>query len=410
MKLDAIIRGGAEALLYMERYVDEGAKTYSPFAAKFQVAAEYQPRSDRPSFQLVSVWVPRNQVSLFQADAPSNLWDFYVRRDEVLFLVHPETWNSAEIEHLDQLRALRRGPTIGVAPTASTRTVYTTATPSGVPPHFIKLHYPRRISRFHRRLRRKNIHNSVEATRDVAQVRSERFAYLPDTLGCIYGSSDSDWGFLIRDAMPRPLVTEPRFLIPVFALYGGDFKHPDHPPLLVQLIERLGAEPQSFVIDEIMIPVLQCWAKAVRERGLLLESHAQNLLLEIDESFRPRRVVHRDFDVWIDPDARRRAGLEIPFLGAQIESDTPYPRQQHYSLIYDHFIGRELFDYLLGILTQHYSARERAVRSRVAEAFHQCFPDAAELFPTDTTFYFSNEILPGNDFHLVDTKQKPEWR
>jgi hypothetical protein len=406
MKLDGILQGN-QALLYMERYVDEGTRTYSPFAAKSEAAPEYQPRSGRPSFGLITVFAPQSLVSIFKADPHRKLLEFYVQSEQVRFLIHPETWASSGIDNLDELHALRRGEPLEVAPTASTRTVLTTETPANVPRHFVKLHYPRRISRFNRRLRRKNIHNSVEATHDLAYVSFDKFAYLPDSLGFIYGDGDNPWGFLVREQTPRPF-QEARFLIPYFALYGGDLQHPEDRPLLVQMIERLGAEPQSFVIDEIMIPVLDCWAKVVRERGILLESHAQNLLLEIDSDFIPRRVVHRDFDVWVDAEARKRAGLEV--IGASIGTDTPYPREQHYSLVYDHFIGRELFDYLLGVLTRFYSAKEPVVRGRVAEAFQRNFPDADVFLPGDTTYYFSNELLPGNEFRLVDTKRAPEWR
>src|SRR5206468_4847881 len=145
------------------------------------------------------------------------------------------------------------------------------------------------------------------------------------------------------------------------------------------------------------------WATVVRERGILLESHAQNLLLEIDSDFRPCRVVHRDFDVWSDAEARKQAGLEV--LDASFGPDTPYPREQHYSLVYDHFIGRELFDYLLGVLTRFYGADKAAIRGRVSEAFHRLFPDSRDFFPSGTTYYFSDELLPGNEFRLVDTKR-----
>jgi hypothetical protein len=406
MELDCIFQGD-QALLYMERYVDEGTRTYSPFAARSEAAPEYQPRSGCPSFELVTVFAPQSSVSIYQADPQKKLLEFYVSSDSVRFLIHPETWASSGIDNLDELRALRRGEPLQVAPTASTRTALTTETPANVPHHFVKLHYPRRISRFNRRLRRKNIRNSVEVTQDLAQVRFDKFAYLPDSLGFTYGDSGNPWGFLVREGTPRPF-RGARFLVPYFALFGGDLHHPQDRPLLVQLIERLGAEPQSFVIDEIMTPVLECWAKAVRERGILLESHAQNLLLEIDSDFRPSRVVHRDFDVWSDAEARKQAGLEV--LDASFGGDTPYPREQHYSLIYDHFIGRELFDYLMGVLTRFYSAKESEVRGHVAEAFHRNFPDADAFLPGDTTYYFSNELLPGNEFRLVDTKRAPEWR
>src|SRR5436190_1062419 len=159
-----------------------------------------------------------------------------------------------------------------------------------------------------------------------------------------------------------------------------------------------------------MIPVLECWAKVVRERGILLESHAQNILLEIDDNFRPRRVVHRDFDVWIDAEVRKLAGLDVPFTNVSIGSDTSYPREQHYSLVYDRFIGHELFNYLVQVVTHFYQADEVRIRRRVAEAFHRFFPDSARFFPARTTYYYSKELLPDNEFRLVDTHQAPEWR
>ncbi|MBI1852261.1 MAG: short-chain oxidoreductase [Planctomycetes bacterium] len=405
MNLETVAGG---VLLYLERYVDEGAKNYSPFAARTEVAPQYRPRSNEPSFDLITVQAPHDRVSVFQADPPKSLVDYYVRADVVRFVVHPETWDS-EGEYLDEVHALPRGPSIQVAPTASTRTVLALEPAGGVPPHFIKLHYPRRISRFNRRLRRKNIHNSVAVTRDLAQVRSDGFAYLPDSLGFVFGDTDTSWGFLVRERMPRPWLRG-RSLIPGFALYAGDFKHPDDPPLLVQLIERLGAEPASFVIDNIMIPLVQSWAKVARERGILLESHAQNVLLEIAPDFRPCRVVHRDFDVWIDSEVRRRNGLDAPFLGVTIGSDSGHSIEQHYSLVYDRFLGHEFFDYLLALLQRSYGVDVEAVRERVMAAFHRAFPEADRFFPKRTMFYFSNEPQPGNDFTLVDMEKVPEWR
>lgn len=406
MKLDALAPTD-EMLVYLERYVDEGAKNYSPLAAKTDAAPQFQPQGDCQSFDLVTVWAPKDRVTIYQADPTKYLAEYYVQPDRVRFAVHPETWVTNGIEHMEELHILPRAEAIKVAPTASTRTVLTLGQ-SHVPPHFIKLHYPRRISRFNRRLRRKNIHDSVSVSSDLTEVHFDKFAYLPDTLGFTFGDSETAWGFLMRERIPRPFQGT-RTLIPCFALYGGDLQHPEDPPLLVQMIERLGADPQSFILNEIMIPVVECWAKVARERGILLESHAQNTLLEVDHNFRPRRVVHRDFDVWIDYEARRRNGLPVPFLGAHDNSHTGPPIEQHYSLIYDRFIGHEFFDYLLGILKRFYTADEEAVRNRVRQAFHRAFPEADRCFPA-TMFYFSNEPQAGNHFALVDMKQKPEWR
>jgi hypothetical protein len=416
MKLDDV-RPGIEALLTMERYVDEATQTYSRFAAQSEVAPQFRPRSECPSFEAITVRAPRERVSLFEADPDPALRARYVSDDEVRFVVHPETWASPDLDRRSELLALPLGEPIRVAPTASTRTVLALDDGPLFPRHFLKLHYPRRISRFNRRLRLVNIRNSVLATRDVAELRSDRFAVLPDVLGVTYDGArgaggPEPWGFLVREARPRPHVprSEQRVLVPYFALYGGDLHHPDDPPLLVQMIERLGVEPEGFVVEEIMIPVLECWAKAARERGILLESHAQNVLLEVDERFRPRRVVHRDLDVWFDRRVRERAGLSLPFDGAWIGRDTPYPHAPHYSLVYDRFVGRELFDYLLAILTRHFAADGARVRERVKAAFHHAFPAAADFFPKRTMFYFGDELLPDNEFALVDMQREPDWR
>jgi hypothetical protein len=105
MELDGILQGN-QALLYMERYVDEGTRTYSPFAAKSEAAPEYQPRSDRPSFELITVFAPQSQVSTFQADTQRDLLEFYVSSEQVRFLIHPEIWASSGIDNLDELHAL----------------------------------------------------------------------------------------------------------------------------------------------------------------------------------------------------------------------------------------------------------------------------------------------------------------
>lgn len=406
MKIDALTHEH-RALIYMERYVDEDTKTYSPFASRNEAAERYQPRSGQETFDLVTVIAPKARVSVYRADPLHSLLQHYVPPDEVLFAVHPDTWDDTNVDHIAELRAFPRGEPIQVAATASTRTVFAIPPAGDLPHHFLKLHFPHNVSRFNRRLRRKNICNSVAVTRDLADFQFDKFAYLPDVLGFTFGEEDIAWGFLVREAAPRP-VRGSGYLIPCFALYGCDLRNPADPPLLVQLIERLGADPESFVTEQILVPIVECWARVVRERGILLESHAQNTLLELDQDFRPTRIVHRDFDVWVDPEMRMRAGLDSPFW--QVGIDSGRSAKQHYSLVYDHFIGREFFAYLVAIITRYYGADERSIRGRVKEVFHRSFPEYENVFPLHTTFYFSNEPHREGEVALVDTRQPPEWR
>lgn len=404
MRLDELEPGDG-ALLYMERYVDEGTRSYSPFAARSEVARRYQPRSPEPYFELETVYVPCPRVSLYETEPASPLRALYVRGDHVRFPVHPEVWTSDEAA---ELRAMPRGAPLRVAPTASTRTVMVLE--PDMPSHFLKLHCPRRISRFMRELRRKNVHNSVAVSRELAELAhgQDRFGFLCDALGVTFGSDADAWGFLVRDRLPSPRGSE--LLVPCFALFGGDLQHPSDPPLVLQLIERLGVEPGAFLLDSILLSVVESWVLVARERGILLESHAQNTLLELDAELRPRRIVHRDFDVWIDREARRELGLTPPFIDAAVGADTGRARAPYYSLLYDRFIGHEFFEYLLNAVATRHAIDRDAIRAQVAAAFHQTFPDAGQRFPAHTMFYFSN-TPPTNGRHaLVDLHARPEWR
>ncbi len=408
MKLEAVVRD-EQSFLYMERYVDQGAKSYSPMAGKTEVPSRYRPESDDPFFDLLTVKASIDPIAIFEGNASPALFRHYVRSDGVLFPLHPATLAVAGDERLEEIQTLPREAPIRVAATASTRTVLTLQHPCDASPHFIKLHLPCRISRFNRRLLRKEIHNAIVATKEIGRLSCDKFAYLSDAFGVTFGKGAESWGFLVREAIPHP-IAENRFMIPCFALYAGDLKHPDDPPLVVQMINRFGVDPAGFVVNQICVPLIESWSRVARELGLLLQSHAQNTLLEIDAELRPKRIVHRDFDVWIDLKARRQAELETPYIGAGTRPDGVHPVEMFYSLVYDRFIGREFFDYLLAALTRFYPVDEDSVRDRVRKAFRRLFPDAERFFPRGTTCYFSREPPAGREYGLEDLHQAPVWR
>ena len=120
--------------------------------------------------------------------------------------------------------------------------------------------------------------------------------------------------------------------------------------------------------------------------------------------------MHRDFDVWIDPAARRAAGLDVPFIDAEIGPGTDRAREPYYSLVYDRFVGHEFFDYLLAAVERFLAIDRDAIRSRVADKFHHAFPDADRRFAPRTMFYFADTPQPDEQHALVDLHQAPEWR
>jgi hypothetical protein len=272
LKIKDVIKqlGNTDGFLYLERYVNLDSRNYSPFAHLSEAAPKYQPSSDTERFEVPYLSIPKEKITLYLNDPDNRLLDHFIQKDCVTLPVHPEVFedrNSACIEELEQYNFTY----ISAAPTASTRTVMPLN--QNLPPHFIKLHYPRRISRFIRRLRKNSIQNSIEASKDLSDLSIPKFGYLPETIGMVYGSDVESWGCLIRKFVPRPVPKKQSLYIPLFALYSQDIKHPTDVPLLIQIIQHLNADPKEFMLAHIMHPMIQIWCTAVRERGILFEMH-----------------------------------------------------------------------------------------------------------------------------------------
>jgi siderophore synthetase component len=63
-------------------------------------------------------------------------------------------------------------------------------------------------------------------------------------------------------------------------------------------------------MDYLVKPVIIHFDYLVRNKGILMQCHAQNTLLEINESFSPTRIIYRDFgSLTIDPEFRIKNGL-----------------------------------------------------------------------------------------------------
>lgn len=409
MKIEYLIKhlNDPDIFLYLERYVDEGSRTYSPFSHQSEVKQKYQPTSEIKSFEVPCLSVPREVVTIYLDNPEAKLLNHYIQKDRVLFPIHPEVFEDDHIIFIEELRKFPSS-SILVSPTASTRTVMTMQTKfDEIPTHFIKLHYPRRISRFIRRLRENAIQNCLEASKDLKNLSIENFGYLPETIGMTYGSGPDSWGFIIRETNPRPKLKNKLFLIPLFSLYSQDLNNPEDLPLIIQLLKYLNEDPKTFILNHIMKPIIQIWCTALRERGLVFEMHGQNTLLEFDQNLLPSRIIYRDLDVYIDPEIREKRQLPMRFPKSHLIKDEN--RESIYSLKYDAFIGHHLFDYFSSLLERFYGIDPKVIQASCKDTFHKFFPDA-DLYFKDKTFYYSNESLSENKPKIVETVDPPKWR
>lgn len=403
MKLEQITEGQS-ALLHMERYVVEGSRSYTTFNQYFEIPEIYRPTSDFPSFNLQPLMVPRELLEIYQANPNSDLQRLYTVGEEVPFYVHPELLNNDH--EVTDLRRFPRGEAIQVAPTSSTRTVLTLESNRGLPPHFLKLHLPRMISRFPRGLERSNVKYGLSICNELDNIGVDKFAYLPESIGLVYKATDQ--GVIVREVQPRPTPSAQRYLIPFFALYAKDIKNPQDQPLLVQLVERLGEQPKSLVVDNLITPLIEIWCNLAKKRGILHDSHGQNTMLEIDDQFKPTRIILRDFDPIIDPQVRIDKGLDNSFLEGMLGVGM-YPMEQLYSAMYDYQVSNHLLDYLARTANQYFGTSVAEIEGLGREVFGQHFINANQYFP-ETMFYYLDRLYPDGKFRLYDTQQRPRWR
>ena len=227
----------------------------------------------------------------------------------------------------------------------------------------------------------------------------------------MYGAwhKQTGWGYLVRERNPYPRADYESILVPIFSLYSVDVMQPGDTHLLVQLIEYHDADPLEFLVESVIKPIIESWSEVVQKRGILLDAHAQNTLLELDNKFIPRRVIHRDSEGReIDAGIRRAKGLPIlfPYYVMQPEDQK---NKAIYSNVYDYQIGHHSLNFLATTLEQYFQVPIEHVREEARRIFHKSFPDSADYLPP-TVFQYSSQPQVDEKEQFVDTGKTPEWR
>ncbi|WP_067535108.1 hypothetical protein [Nocardia crassostreae] len=394
-----------ECWIAAERYLGGGTRGYSRFAGVSEVSAEYDPQGDSELFRVRSVCVPASLGRMLRSGIASELPELYLDGDRLVLPVHPDTTTLPGLVGREELLACAPGPTFDVVPLANARTVFVRAI-DGVPvrPHQLKLHYPRRISRFTRRMRAPRIELELWVAGELAATGAPMLA---DVCGGIFGSGSDAWGFIVREA---PELCADRYTVPLFALYGTDIHAPDDPTLLEQLVDISGEPAQDFIIDRIIVPMIDLWVRAALESGCLLEPHGQNTLFRFTADGSQTELRYRDCDVFIDPAVRARRGLNraLPPVNV-IGSDVDMPASHLASLVYDSSMGHHALDYLAALAERRWHVDPEALRKAARSAFHTAIgTDPYVLLPA-TTYYYDDHAAPGT-WALVDTGNPPRWR
>lgn len=276
----------------------------------------YFPQNCRP-FLLPCYWVPRKHLYVrgaqspaagqlrFLAGEPSQEW--------VLFPMHPSAVEDYRrfLFASEARDAVAEGLRIWALPTSSTRTLL--AWPDGAADQavFVKtsLHSPifgdRRVSRM-------KVGRSIGLSKVVGDSHSllpRTLHFLPEIAGFSPRRSP-DSGAVIR-LVPRQIMDGRVRLAPLFSLLGGS---PGHEPLLPTLVERSGMEPVQWVEQVLCASFAPLWLEMALRHGLILEAHAQDLLLGLSADGTPSgHFYYRDFEgLQVDWELRRGHGWPAP--------------------------------------------------------------------------------------------------
>ncbi|MBI5732580.1 hypothetical protein HY967_01300 [Candidatus Jorgensenbacteria bacterium] len=398
--------GSLENFIALERYVNK--PKYSPTALISEVGKEYHPRNGNSTFLLPYHELKQSEVEIITA-CPGETARLAVQGESpetIKFFVHPIMQNEIFTNQ-------KPNRVVEVAPSSSTRTVIFTKEHQGL---MVKLHLNKRISRFIRRLKASSIEHSIMISRELETIIKNprtptHFAFLPESIGIIRKAAtpDETIGYLIRESTPRPYIKETRFIIPFFALTSPDTRSLNDAPLLIQMGKYLHRDPFNILIEEILDPFLSVWAYIFLRYGILLEAHGQNTLLEINDNYEPKRIVHRDFQSTpIDPGIRKKRKISTQFT-KHVIGQGDYPARLEQSLMYDHFVGDYLFSSLEEFSYVYLNRSHELFRNKIRALFNKYIPEQNQYFPQGHTS-FKGGIMPDNTYCLDYKDEPPLYR
>ncbi len=400
------------SFIYLERYRNEGTRTYSSQAAYTEAREQYRPNAAHSGFEMRLFEVPRDRMIVYTANPASALSAAYLRQHRVMFGIHPQVLELCPDDpYVRETLSMCAGRKhIAVQPSSSTRTLYVEDPHM---PHAIKLHFPFKISRYGRRMRHEVLEQAINISQELENGIGQldhRFAFLREVIAVVHENLQpgtargENWGYLVRELTPFPNISDDCRLIPGFALYGRDFFDPESSLLLYDLIGN--CDPLEFILENIMLPIIRHWVDCFLHFGYLLEPHGQNVIFEVDAGNIISRIVHRDLNLGID--IRRRRDVGLPDHGSN-----RYNRMEHnafHSITYDRFMGGHFFDRIVTASLEKYPdlSREDFTRPCLKE-FDRVFPEHRHYMP-DTVWYFSQQKDRFNKPLYQDTGARPEWR
>jgi hypothetical protein len=396
--LKEIISKSANTNQYIERYLNDGSP--SGFTTIYTTSPETSPFGTTEWFYPYICIAPFDSCKTFGQIPSWGGLPFSELSNWVL--VHPDMSNNKFF--LNPLLKLYRDEELIVVPTASGRTVQII---NKERQDYVKLHYEGILGRVRRELPYNKAIGGPEVSRMIIEAIDSKIlpcelSLLPErgarVLEVASKGKKEQWGMVWREN--KPYGVEPdeiKFVLPVFSLFSFDRLATHHFPLLKQIIDFTSANPEIFILDVLIAPLLKCYFELILKLGLQAEWNAQNLQIGFNESFSSAKFIMRDLES-VDKDLTMMDSLKIMHVFESYPYKCIFRDQYNYtikhSFMYDFKLGDYILDPLLVFLYKYYRVDYKETQKKVKEIAKQYIDKLPnDFFPKDKWFIFEKVLV-----------------
>lgn len=385
MLLEQIIDDPQKALIYLERYVNNGSP--SGFTCINQTSYETSPASDKDFFCL---------DMLCEDDLVETIGilpDFFEEFGRNIIFIHPDMNSMYRKKGFHIKRS-----NIRVSPMSSSRTVKFLDFPG-----YVKLNYNGIIGRIDRSLTDKHVYSSVEMTdflkRALKKGIYHKLSFFPEPGAKLYKSEKDDIniGMVYREEEAfGDKVGEIKYVLPVFSLFAHDKKKLDE-FLLIQLIKKSNKNPEEYVLNDLIYNIIDNYFKLILYEGIQPEWHAQNLLLGINDNHSIVSLIMRDLEsIDIDKTLQESIGDCICFKSYPYKylNSSQYNYQIKHSFMYDFKIGEYVFDPIIKCVTDYFKLEQNVIEKSIKEYSRQYIEKLPkDFFPENNSWYSFERVV-----------------
>jgi len=394
MLLSDLISHPYTSRFHLERYVNDGSP--SGFSTLYTTNTRTSP------FELTSWFNP------LICTAPSSCFKDYGEIPDVFsqfqqkgqnwIIVHPDMANNDFFKHQNfELKTLYE---LKVLPTASGRTVQIIDKNQD---DYIKLHYEGILGRIRREMPYNKSISGPEMSKYITsaiskKILNKKIAIFPE-IGArvLINEKHKEWGMVWRKNIPLGLKEEDYcFLFPSFSLFSMDRVNNHHLPLLQQIISTYQYKPEDYILEVILLPLIDVYFDFVLTLGIQPELNSQNLMFGFSRDFSECSFIVRDLES-IDKDLTL-----MKYLGISFESEVyPYKciekKQYNYqikhSFMYDFKLGESILEPIIETATKHFNIDYHKIQNKI-KVFAQTYINKlpSDFFP-DNKWYVFDRVL-----------------